>query len=361
MGVQCVVYILRRRSYYYYLKQNSSLPRRRQTTLSFTDSIQFAEWKSKRYLMKTGIRLFSTSFCLVLTGWLHACPIPVYQYSLEHWDADPYRITVHSTDPPSAEAAEALALLQHAARAEGIVANLAVELQSSTPENAPDTPRVEVRFPLVSGIDRVVWSGELTLDNVRALLHSPLREQIGQAMVARTSAVWLLLESGDREADREAATLIHRELERLQKETLVPDQADWGGETVEIDSNVNFKFMRLRRDQAEEQMLIRMLMATEADLESDFAHLPILFPIYGRGIVLYALVGRGINAWTIDDAVRFITGPCSCQIKADNPGIDLLTDTDWVANIQPLTPATVGETVGTGAFLQRHDQAERED
>ena len=53
------------------------------------------------------------------------------------------------------------------------------------------------------------------------------------------------------------------------------------------------------------------------------------FPVIGRGRVLYALVGKGIFRDTIAMASRFVVGPCSCQVKDQNPGFDLLLAVDW--------------------------------
>ena len=53
------------------------------------------------------------------------------------------------------------------------------------------------------------------------------------------------------------------------------------------------------------------------------------FPVIGRGRVLYALVGKGNFEDTIAMASRFVVGPCSCQVKDQNPGFDLLMNVDW--------------------------------
>ena len=304
------------------------------------------------------------------SGWLSAslaCPVPVYQYALEHWVSDPYEVVVTYAGALSAEQEEALAMLRRAGEGGAAGANLTVrvaEPDAAAAEDGtgePHAARIEVRYPAPARIQRPVWTGALSREHVAALLDSPLRRKIGAAQLRRTSAVWLLLESGDRRADRETEQLLKRELQRLEKEVLVPEVADWGGETVTLDHNVNFEVLRVSRKDPAEQMLVRMLLGSEPDLEEGFAGQPIVFPVYGRGLVLYALVGRGINPWTIEEAVNFLCGPCSCQIKAANPGLDLLMSIDWEGQIRPMTPAAVGGTVGTGSFLQRLDEAQEQD
>jgi hypothetical protein len=49
--------------------------------------------------------------------------------------------------------------------------------------------------------------------------------------------------------------------------------------------------------------------------------------------VLYALVGAGITADNIREAGAFLVGACSCEVKRQNPGTDLLMAVDWDAQI----------------------------
>ncbi len=55
--------------------------------------------------------------------------------------------------------------------------------------------------------------------------------------------------------------------------------------------------------------------------------------MFGRGRLLYALVGEGINADNISEACQFMAGPCSCVVKDYNPGTDLLMTVDWEASL----------------------------
>ncbi len=302
-------------------------------------------------------------FSIITCGVVTACPIPVYQYSLEHWETDAYEITIYRGNQLSDDQQQALDLLERAQLGETTVANIAVAMRDTDTDNGSRDRlqnRIEVRYPSVTGIQSPVWSGELSLENVRALLSSPIRQRIGNALAQRVSAVWLLLESGDRNRDRDLENLLKEQTSRFEREIVVPDSAAWGGHDVQIYTDVSFEVIRVSRNDPAESMLVRMLLASEPDLESDFAGEPMVFPIYGRGLILYALVGRGINPWTLEEAANFLTGPCSCQIKAANPGTDLLMDVDWQARIEVLTPASVGETVGTGTFLRGFDEAEQE-
>jgi hypothetical protein len=54
-----------------------------------------------------------------------------------------------------------------------------------------------------------------------------------------------------------------------------------------------------------------------------------VFPVFGRGRALFPLVGAGITPKNIRDAAEFLAGPCSCEVKEQNPGFDLLLKADW--------------------------------
>ncbi|MHC4680903.1 MAG: hypothetical protein ACYTEK_19655, partial [Planctomycetota bacterium] len=93
-----------------------------------------------------------------------------------------------------------------------------------------------------------------------------------------------------------------------------------------------FSTLSLSRSDPNEQFLLAMLLNSEPDLD-EYAGEPILFPVFGRGRALYALVGEGINTDNIREAVGFLTGPCGCEVKMLNPGVDLLMAFNWDAAV----------------------------
>jgi hypothetical protein len=90
---------------------------------------------------------------------------------------------------------------------------------------------------------------------------------------------------------------------------------------------VRFPLLDLPRQDPAEELLRTVLLASEPDLPT--LRQPMAFPVFGRGRVLYALVGAGINRDVITEACAFLTGSCSCEVKAQNPGMDLLLRADW--------------------------------
>lgn len=294
------------------------------------------------------------------------CPIPVFQYALENWPADPYEVTVYHRGGLSQEQRKALALLADAEDGGDASANLRVRVHDVSeeedvelPPEATSSPYVQVRYPAHVRLRDPVWSGGLSVEALRSLLNSPVRERLVSLLLARKTAVWVLLEGEDRSRNDAVFEVLQQELSRLEKTLVLPSSAQWEDQTVQIYDKVSFEIIRLRRDDPNERVLIEMLLMSEGDLV-EFGQVPIAFPIYGRGLILYALVDKGINRWTIDDAGMFLTGPCSCQVKAANPGLDLLLSIDWEGKVEPLAPRSVAAPVGTGGFIRRLEEAQDE-
>ena len=304
-----------------------------------------------------------------------ACPIPVYQYSLEWWERDPYEIYVYDNEDLTEEQTELIERLRHISEGneENTPANVRLRLVRSDSEDRlrahsalrgeePETfPWMVVYYPSISSHSREpIWMGELSEDNLENLLDSPKRQEISKLLLDRTSVVWLLLESGNSSSDDEAAALMEEEVQRLE-ETLVPsDPSAFALDDIPI-FDIKFETMRMSRDDEAERMFVKMLTKSEVDLH-EYEDQPMLFPIFGRGLIMYALVGRGINPHMIRDAAEFLTGPCSCTVKSLNPGVDIITSVDWAGNVEQVSEDFATEDpAGLGGFMDGVDQAGQED
>lgn len=311
-----------------------------------------------------------TALCLVLSAWLAlgpaaalACSVPVFRYALERWPSDAYRVAIfHRGKLSEADQAVVDWLKKTGAREDGYdrialrTFDVAGELGDDAKplwkaQKEPKLPWMVVLYPEMTRIPAPAWAGKLTAQAARRLVASPARKEIASRILAGEAAVWVLLESGQREKDEAAAKLLEAQLKKLEKELQLPEQIDpaavggapqpgdaappveveiIGDEPADLampDLKVAFSVLRIKRTDPAEQIFVQMLLHTEEDLPK--LNEPIAFPIYGRARALFALVGAGINEENIFDACAFLIGPCSCQVKAQNPGTDLLLLTDW--------------------------------
>jgi hypothetical protein len=119
---------------------------------------------------------------------------------------------------------------------------------------------------------------------------------------------------------------------------------------VPIELRVEFSAVRLSRQDAAEQAFDAMLRGSEPDLRQ--LNDPIAIPVFGRGRTYYALAGQGIQPDTIEENGHFLCGACSCQIKNENPGVDLLIAMNWDAHIggSAMPEVVLPELTGIGAL-----------
>ncbi|MCJ7752427.1 MAG: hypothetical protein MUQ65_15275, partial [Armatimonadetes bacterium] len=206
--------------------------------------------------------------------------------------------------------------------------------------------------------ERPIWSGPLTVSNARMLVDSPARRDIVRRILEGHSAVWVLLESGDSAKDSAARALLGETIRDLERKLELPVglgnaplSRDEPTQRIEPPLQIRFSLLSLPRSDAAESVFIELLMHSEEDLDH-YSSEPIAFPIYGRGRVLYALVGKGITEENIREACAFLVGFCSCQAKALNPGTDLLMAADWEAGFVGSAAQTAGPQplVGLGTL-----------
>lgn len=229
---------------------------------------------------------------------------------------------------------------------------------------ASDGVRSTLRFPPAAGIRNPVWTGEINEARLGQIVDSPVRAEIARRLLKGECAVWVLIESGDGPADDRVASKLESRLEWLEGslEMATLDPADVAAGLVsapQSELRVAFSLLRLSRSDDAEWALVSMLLGTEGDL-NDFNE-PIAMPVFGRGRVLYGLVGSGISESNIDQACAFLVGPCSCQAKDLNPGVDLLMTADWEAGITPsiITSRQSPALAGLAAFETGPNPASR--
>jgi len=285
---------------------------------------------------------FASALALVLgASAVWACSVPVFRYALERWTPDPYVAVLFHRGPLSAEDEEVCQRLESAAGNPLAAANIVVEtvdLDGDVAEpwkyirqqhaDSP-LPWLVVRFPLRSQLDAEIWAGPPSAAKLDELLDSPLRREIAKRLLAGESAVWLLLDSSDQAAGDAAEGLLTNELAQLQQTLELPELApqDEALLTGGPELKIRFSSLRLKRDDPQEQPLVRMLLSMESDLKG--IDEPMVFPVFGRGRAHWPLVGAGVSRENIADLAAFLVGECSCEVKELNPGADLLMTAAW--------------------------------
>lgn len=286
-----------------------------------------------------------------------ACSVPVFRYALEHWQPDPYiafvfyrgeltpeqQEIINSLKPEAVDGRPAANLFVKTVNVDTEVEGDEVLTQVWDAHKSDSLPHLVLDSPPKWGPPQTVWEGDLTAENAKRLMASPVRTKIKQNLLSGDSIVWVYLECGRKEEDDKAFAMLSGEIARLQGKLKLPEvvQEDLKELSVAPDSlKISFSAIRLSRNDAAEQPLIEMLRGVESDLhDKEYIDQPMAFPVFGRGRALYALVGDGIAPDLIEEACQFLTGACQCTVKRQNPGVDLLMNVDWDRYVEPTEAA----------------------
>ncbi len=284
-----------------------------------------------------------------------ACSVPVFRYALERWKSDDYKVTVFHRGALSDEQQKLLTAFEASDRPKGgnsanvklVTVDLADKpademLQLWKQQKSDVLPWIAVEYPQSLP---PASAAALTRENVTRILDSPARREIARRVLKGETAVWIFLESGKREADDNAFKLLQKEIMLAGRNLKLPeiDKQDIEDKLVTIDPEdlkIAFSAIRVSRDDPAEKFLVDMLLGSEGAGEDgfrspQFAGQPMAFPIFGRGRILYGLVGTGINEEMIGAACKELVGPCTCEVKEKNPGVDLLMSINWDELVQP--------------------------
>lgn len=245
------------------------------------------------------------------------CTIPVFRYALDRWEADRFQLIL----PSSASQDTALQDLLRSLRANG-KANL--EITTSRDKTQKDTVLRDSRAS-----EKPLWMGRLDKTTLEALLDSPARQQIMQQVLAGDSIIWVIADSGT-PLDTAEVERVEKRLRFLEQVASLPIQ-----DPNDPDSQLGpgpplklkFTTLRLRRDDPAEAVLLRMLAGPKAGI--DPADTNFAAAIFGRGRVLGAWPLAELDDRTLEETSMFLVGRCSCRMKNENPGWDILLNVDW--------------------------------
>ena len=292
-------------------------------------------------MLKFRHRFFRCAVFATVALWCAAataCNVPVFRYALERWEVDVFDVLVFQREPLNPDQ-QALVTRMEQAGLDGL-ANLSVHNVSLADgmspslralwneQEKPELPWMVVRYPRPASIETSAWSGPLNEPTVDALLDSPVRRNIVQMLLSGEAVVWVLLESGDKRRDDEAAQLVETELRKLERTLMLPEPSPLDPPiNPDLPLKIAFSTVRVSRSDPAERALVNLLLNANPNLPSTPEVM--LFPVFGRGRVLPPAVGKDIRAAAIQEMATFLVGPCSCEIKDQNPGHDLLMTANW--------------------------------
>jgi hypothetical protein len=280
---------------------------------------------------------------------LIACETPVYRYAMYRWQPAPYEV-YYFHDQPAGEqdqrVADLLAELSEGSDNRANVAYIPVNLAedqdlASVPPDVKKAwdAREDKSLPahFISTPFGVGLSFEqLDEKTTQALVESPARTSLAAQLETGKVGVFVMLTGKEEAENEEAATILNGLVEEVREGNISlyvsPTQeavAQEGEETEgeETEPSFDLGLIKLDRDNEEERWFVRSLLAMEAELTEE--ERPMVFLCYGRARALLPYIGAGITRENLVREIEFVSGACSCTVKEQNPGVDLLVRYDW--------------------------------
>jgi len=307
--------------------------------------------------------LSSLLFLFFLSSAAVACDVPVFRYALERWQRDLYRVFVlHEGEMDAANTALAKKLEEASVYEDGNAnvnvrtidlsdAEMKEKFYAFYPvasEIKATKPEILLFYPASTGVDDILWQGKLNPENVSELLESNPTEQLLRGILLGSSATFLLVECEDAAKVKKARATVEATLKKLKQEIKLPEgivQADGSvtGENLTafeaaatdptnilesgIPLKIDFNLVRLpnRKGNA-----IFHAILDKTHNAAEVVNEPKLYAFFGRGRFIGPVAGEGINAENLEELAYYLTAACSCQVKNQNPGLDFLTNLDWI-------------------------------
>lgn len=290
--------------------------------------------------MKT--RVFLLIFLLSASAaW--ACNIPVFRYALERWRPDAIQLILFHDGPLLGDAEPQLKQLQSQLAANGGVAN--AELKLCDLLSTDDDELKELWKRLSSSTDKLTkphvlmrvnqsrgvvngWHGSLQ-DTVGGVLNSPVRSEVVRRLLSGHAIVWIVMKSDNEARNQEVQKMLATRFASLEKEINLPEGIGLPGSELYSEVPLLLKFSSLELDPKDprEQFLVQLFSGFRPDEIQ--AGQPLVIPVFGRGRALEVVPGSQMSSELVDELTQFLCGACSCQVKENNPGFDLLLSAAW--------------------------------
>jgi hypothetical protein len=310
---------------------------------------------------------------LVCVPVLLACSTPVYRYAMYRWESAPYEV-YYFHDQEAGEADQKIAQVlkdtwesrEERANVLYIPVNVVEdkELKRIPPDvkqhflsrENPTLPTYLISTPYGAEI----FYGKLEEKTLPAMIDSPARTQLAEQLAEGRLGVLLFLTCSDKAANEAAEKVLQGLVQEVKKGEIEfympppfgPMPGAPEGEEAPQTPALELGYLKVKRDDPKEEWLVRQLLAMEPDLKDEDS--PMVFMCYGRGRALLPYVGKGISRENLLYELEFVTGACSCTVKEQNPGVDLLVRHDWEAAAVALAEkysADEGNPYGPGMFF----------
>jgi len=293
-----------------------------------------------------------------------ACNTPVYRYAMYNWASTPYAVFYFHEGTPAEEDEAVNKLLVELSEAEPPANVYFNEVDVSEEEcfsrlhpliKKLYEANAEVPKPMhliITPWGAELFAGRLDEAKVKAMVASPARTKMTELLAEGNITVLMIL-TGPNADENQRAEKVAGEVVDVIVSGEIPvgvdpvgygpempyddneqgddedgEEEDDGNGDEDSKGRAKIAMLKVSRTDAAEEWLVRTLLSIEPDLD-EFPDDTMIFAAYGRGRAMPPYIGKGITPDNLIDCVMFLAGACSCMVKDQNPGMDLLMQCDW--------------------------------
>lgn len=272
-----------------------------------------------------------------------ACNIPVFRYALERWQPDQCDVVVfHQSeltgaqerlldslgDQPNVKDGRASIRIVRSdlSKTTAVHGELWSEIES---QSQASLPYVVLRARISRGKVVNGWHGPLDAIGNSGVLNSPVRKELARRLLGGHAVVWILIDSKDEKRNVAARAMLKENLATLSSKIELPEGIGLPGSELfsEVPLLLRFSMLEIDRSDPQEQFLVNLLSGFQPQAVAQGE--PLVVPVFGRGRALEVIPAGDLSGRLMEDLTVFLSGACSCQVKEQNPGFDLLLSVDW--------------------------------
>ncbi len=335
------------------------------------------------------IKIVAVTLFTIFAITTHACDTPVFRYALEKWAPENYRMLVFSEEERNEETDAVLSVLDKNS------VNIAIkEINLTELKNGFDAeqykfkgvkkeyrkskeqikcertlkterykfdrnleeynkfaknkklPYAVLSYPKNARVSKnILWQGAPRNDVITSINQSPARTEIAKRILSGDSAVWVVVTCEDKKKNDALCSNLESYLKKAEGTVTLAIPEDAKKLKLETPLKLQFSILKISSTSTKESFLINNLLKLSEKqngkpLTSEEWKLlleqPVIIPIIGRGRAIQLFKANEITEKAVVDLCQYICGECSCEIKAQNPGMDMLFAIDWESGFTPM-------------------------
>ncbi len=297
-----------------------------------------------------------------------ACNIPVFRYALERWRPDAYRMIIFRESQLTAEQEQQIAAFTEevgkltTANVEVIQSTIGAETDKGrqllwdSVSSRAGQQRPYVVLQTEVGGERLInaWHGPLSNVPLSSLINSPVRQEISERLLKGNAVVWLVVKSKTANEpsgpNSDITKRIQTKLNSLGPTLEFPEGLGLPGSELfsEIPLLMEFSVLEVDADDPREKHLVDLLKGFHPTAIQEGEALVV--PVFGRGRALEVIPASRVDEDLVDGLTKYLCAACSCQVKEQNPGFDLLMNVAWDRelfgeDVEPPPPSPVNGAI----------------